>query len=155
MCNIPICKVLGVWPITKPFIVICLLWLKTIVTRYMRVTWSEDNTTTVTYCDASDGVACRATTSAISANLSNYWTVSRFVARVYVLFLKLNNFALYCAASRFSSIVQSVCEQDGKREARAGRVLHLSRAALPAVLNITTGGGEGEGARAVRPALLI
>lgn len=40
----------------------------------------------------------------------------------------------------FSAIVVSACEGDGRREARAGRVLHLSRGVLPGVLNIKSGG---------------
>lgn len=47
----------------------------------------------------------------------------------------------------YSSIVLVECDKDGATEARAGRVLHLSRGALPAVLNIGGGVREGAGAQ--------
>lgn len=64
----------------------------------------------------------------ISANLSNNSTVSRFVARVYVLFLKLNNFAVYCASSRLHKHCNK-CVREGGRERGAGgaRPSHVSR----------------------------
>ena len=91
-------------------------------TSYVSVTWRgrQHNNGNVLCCDALQTESRGALVfPAISANLSNYWTVSRFVARVYVLFLKLNNFAVYCAASRFLEHC-AACVRAGRRERGAG-----------------------------------